>query len=210
MRLRIIGLAGLSVVMAACSPSAPGTQRASREAVPPVESEAVSAPTSPSAAADETPSPPEADTTQRPDKTAEDDHAEFVAKINAPATETGAYGAIAVATDGSIVYAGLSYGARNREVAEKVAIQICSAALEEKGVTPGSPCASQVWFYNKCGGLATSKTGGWGTGYGDSGAQACAWAQKTCAQYGAGCEPGLYICSPSGKNGTCDGKLTQY
>lgn len=135
---------------------------------------------------------------------------EFVANITSPAKETGTYGAIVLIDRGAVVYAGLAFGARNRATAERLAEQICSNALAKRGVERGQACSSQVWFYSNCGSFATSNHGSWGTGYGSSPAEACRQAQASCSDYSKGCEPGLFVCSPSGKNGTCDGKFTQY
>jgi len=135
---------------------------------------------------------------------------EFVAKINSPAADSGTYGSIALTNRGAVVYAGLAYGARNRAIAEKVAEEICGNALSSKGLTRGQACTAQIWFFSKCASFATSNNGSWGTGYGDTPAEACRWAQNTCSTYSKGCVPGLFVCSPGGKNGTCDGKFTQY
>lgn len=193
-------IAALFAFCAACGRAQPDADRTHAGATSPHRPAAerpVASPEAADASPAKTSSPP-----------TDNSNSEVVAKFNTPAEETGDYGAIAVATKGAVVYAGLAYAARNRNIAERLATQICADALAEAGAAADQACATQVWFYNKCGALSTSKSGGYGTGYDDSPGGACGWAQKVCARYGPGCTPAVYVCSPGGRRGACDGGLT--
>lgn len=140
----------------------------------------------------------------------DDDEGEVTVGFNSPADarQKGVYGAIAVTTRGASVYGGAAFDGVNRALAEKLAVQICETQLADHNKTAGEACAPQVYFYNACGALSTDPSGSWGTGWGDTWRRACAEADATCEDVGHGCKSVLYVCSPGGQHGSCDGTLT--
>jgi hypothetical protein len=132
--------------------------------------------------------------------------------FGAPVDGGGGYGAIAATASGPVVSAFGSYGYATRAAAERAAVEGCrSLAAKINDGAQAKACRSAVYFYDgACAGLAASSDGGWGTGWStSSGPEACRYAEATCRDFGGpDCEGIAYICSPSGRYGTCDGGIT--
>ncbi len=116
----------------------------------------------------------------------------------------GPYGAIAMVkvNDKAVGYAGY-----DEPDAAKARDLVLGGCREEAG-DAGAGCKVQVVFHHACGAFASAPEGGYGTGWGNSPAQACKWALKSCQDFNKrGCSADAYVCSPGGKQGSCDGGL---
>ncbi|HBS33331.1 MAG TPA: hypothetical protein DEA40_16635 [Parvularcula sp.] len=192
-----------------------GCGRAHEEASP------GTAPGAPALNVDAVPVPSLADTAPDPAETrANVDQPEQPAPVEpsahmdfgAPAEGGGGYGAIAATSSGPIVSAFGSYGYGTRAAAERAAIEGCRKLAAKIGDgKQAEACRSAVYFYDGAyAGLATSSDGGWGTGWSTTSArEACRYAEASCRDSGGpDCEGVAYLCSPSGRRGTCDGGIS--
>ncbi|MGF1648919.1 MAG: DUF4189 domain-containing protein [Hyphomicrobiaceae bacterium] len=82
---------------------------------------------------------------------------------------------------------GWAYGYATRGQAERAALANC----------PGR-CRVGVWFRNACGAIASGSSGGWGTGWAGSIAQAQRQAVRSCARFDRNCSALRWVCSNSG------------
>lgn len=131
-------------------------------------------------------------------------------EFGTPTGRTGVYGAIGVVADGNFLVGYGAYDFPDRRTAERGAIEGCEASSAKAGRGDlGEGCKAALYFYNACGALAQSAEGAWGTGWADNGwRNACSYAVASCKDAGgADCEGFIYICSPGGLRGTCDGAM---
>ena len=116
----------------------------------------------------------------------------------------GPFGAIAMlkAKNKAIGYAG--YDEPDEATVRELVLDGCREAAGDAG----AGCEVQLVFQHACGAFASAPGGGYGTGWGGSPALACKWALKSCKDFNkSGCTADAYICSPGGKQGSCDGGL---
>lgn len=117
----------------------------------------------------------------------------------------GRYGAISMVSANGKVIGYVGYDEPDKETAERLALEGC----RENAGAAGAGCKVDLVFENACAAVASTNDGGYGTGWGDTGAIACRWALDACDDYNkSGCKADAYVCSPGGRNGTCDGGLT--
>jgi hypothetical protein len=116
----------------------------------------------------------------------------------------GPFGAISMVSANGRAIGYIGYDEPDKETASQLALGGC----REIAGADGSGCKVDLIFHNSCAAVASTPDGGYGTGWGDSPALACRWALDACDDYNkSGCAADMYLCSPGGKSGTCDGGL---
>ncbi len=117
----------------------------------------------------------------------------------------GPYGAISTVTANGKAIGFIGYDEPDKETASRLALEGC----REISGADAAGCLVNVVFHNACGAVASTPEGGIGTGWGDTPALACEWAVDSCDDVNkTGCRADMYLCSPGGVNGTCDGGMT--
>ncbi|MFN0024567.1 MAG: DUF4189 domain-containing protein [Parvularculaceae bacterium] len=152
----------------------------------------------------DSPSPDTApDTAPAPPQSSSDDPLQM--EFNTYSGTEGPYGAISMVSANGKVIGYVGYDEPDKDTAMRLALEGC----REKAGAAGAGCKVAVVFENACGAFASTNDGGYGTGWGDTGAIACRWALDSCDDDNkSGCKADAYVCSPGGRNGTCDGGLT--
>lgn len=125
-------------------------------------------------------------------------------EFNTYSDTEGSYGAISIVSANGKVIGFVGYDEPDETTARELALEGC----RNKAGALGAGCKVEVVFHNGCAAFASTNDGGYGTGWGDTPAIACRWALDTCDNYNkTGCSADGYLCSPGGRNGTCDGAL---
>lgn len=144
--------------------------------------------------------PPTTQVADAPDPAASVLHIEF----NTYSGTEGPYGAISMVASKGKAFGFIGYDEPDKETASRLALEGC----REISGDGAAGCLVNVVFHNACGAVASTPEGGFGTGWGDTPALACGWAVDSCDDVNkTGCAADMYLCSPGGTSGTCDGGI---
>ncbi len=131
-------------------------------------------------------------------------------QFGSPAGATGTFGSIAASAEGKFLVGYGAFDFPSRPAAEQAAVEGCrEEAVSAKRPDLADGCRAAVYFSHACGALAQGKDGAWGTGWAEDGwREACGYAASTCRDFkGVECRGFVYVCSPGGLQGTCDGTI---
>lgn len=148
----------------------------------------------------DSPAPQDVDSGEKPDEAA----SRLTIESNTYKGTEGPYGAISIVSSNGRVVGFVGYDEPDGETANELALGGCRKIAG----AAAADCDIKLTFQNACAAIASTPDGGYGTGWGNSPAAACTWAIDACDDFNqAGCEGDMYLCSPGGRNGTCDGGI---